>query len=88
MTKPHTWSPERIRALGVTTDLTTAGSILGIGRTNAYRLAQDDGFPVPVLRIGSRYIVPVAHLLNALGIEESAPSAHSPNDGIPHIRRA
>jgi hypothetical protein len=88
MTIQRTWSPERIRALGVTTDLATAGSILGIGRTNAYRLAQDDDFPVPVMRIGTRYIVPVAHLLKALGIEESAPITRSPDDGIPRIRQA
>jgi hypothetical protein len=64
------WSVQRIRALGVTTDVVTAGAVLGIGRTTAYRLAQSAAFPVPVLKVGSRYLVAVAHLLKAVGVED------------------
>jgi hypothetical protein len=70
VTAGRRWSPEQIRALGVTTDIVTAGAVLGIGRTTAYRLAQSGQFPVPVLKIGDRYLVPVAHLLRAIGIED------------------
>ncbi len=63
------WSVEQIRALGVTTDIVTAGAVLGIGRTSAYRLARTGAFPVPVLKVGNRYVVAVAHLLKAIGIE-------------------
>lgn len=69
MTSRKPWSAEQIRALGVTTDIVTAGSVLGVGRTTAYHLAQSGGFPVPVLKIGNRYIVAVAHLLQAVGVE-------------------
>ncbi len=63
------WSVEQIRALGVTTDIVTAGAVLGIGRTSVYRLARTGAFPVPVLKVGNRYVVAVAHLLKAIGIE-------------------
>lgn len=62
------WTEARIRALGAVTDLPTAGRIFGLGRSLAYALAKDDRFPAPVLRIGSRYRVPVAGILTALGL--------------------
>jgi hypothetical protein len=49
------WSIESVRALGITTDIETAASILGIGRTKAYALAKSQEFPVDVLRVGRRY---------------------------------
>ncbi|MED7930392.1 helix-turn-helix domain-containing protein [Nonomuraea sp. LP-02] len=42
--------------------LLTAGRLLGIGRTKAYRLAKAGEFPCRVLRIGGRYAVPVRGL--------------------------
>lgn len=66
------WTTDEIRELGTTTDVETAGAILGVGRTLAYRLAQKDEFPVPLLRPGNRLVVPVAGLLRALGIELAA----------------
>jgi hypothetical protein len=60
------WTVERIRALGVTTTLTTAASVLGISRSQAYRLAAADAFPAPLIRAGTRIIVPVAGLLRLL----------------------
>jgi hypothetical protein len=68
MTAP-VWTVERVRALGVTTDLVTAGAVLGMGRSTAYKLARTNQFPVPVLKVGARYLVAVAHLLAALGVE-------------------
>ncbi|WP_211228442.1 helix-turn-helix domain-containing protein [Glycomyces tenuis] len=64
------WTVERVKALGVMTNVETAAQILGIGRTVAYRLAKDGEFPVQVLRIGHSYRVPVLRLLELLGAEE------------------
>ncbi|MGX7670393.1 helix-turn-helix domain-containing protein [Plantactinospora sp. DSM 117369] len=61
------WTVSDVRALGTVTDVVTAASILGIGRTKAYELAQEGHFPVPILRIGRRYIVPVAAITELLG---------------------
>jgi hypothetical protein len=61
------WTPEQVRALGMTTDLTTAAAIIGIGRTLAYDLARTGDFPVRILRLGGRVVVPVADLLAFLG---------------------
>lgn len=69
----HVWLLDDIDALGATADLVTAASILGIGRTAAYALAKAEQFPVPVLRAGRRYVVPIAPLRALLGIE-TAPS--------------
>ncbi|MEU1396167.1 hypothetical protein ABZ403_08895 [Micromonospora zamorensis] len=66
------WTIERIHALGVTTTLATTASVLGISRSQAYRLAATDQFPVPLIRAGSRIIVPVAALLHLLQPEPDA----------------
>jgi hypothetical protein len=69
VTRRQPWSVEQIRALGAITDIVTAGAVLGIGRTTAYRLVRSGQFPVPVLKVGNRYLVAVAHLLKAVGVE-------------------
>jgi hypothetical protein len=61
------WTIDAIRALGATTNVQTAGAILGIGRTKAYELAREGNFPVPVLRIGRRILVPTPMILMLLG---------------------
>jgi hypothetical protein len=48
------WTLDRVRALGLTTTLTTAAAILGISRSQAYRLAATGTFPVPLIRAGIR----------------------------------
>ncbi|HZR54812.1 MAG TPA: helix-turn-helix domain-containing protein [Streptosporangiaceae bacterium] len=53
-------------------DLLTAATALGIGRTRAYELARAGAFPVTLIRIGSKYRVPVAALLSLLGISENS----------------
>jgi hypothetical protein len=45
----------------------TAAAIVGIRRTKAYELARAGEFPVTVLRIGRRYVVPVPAILTLLG---------------------
>lgn len=37
-------------------------TVAGIGRTTAYSLASRNALPVPVYRIGSRYVIPRAHV--------------------------
>jgi hypothetical protein len=63
------WTVEAVRRLGLTTDIETAGSILGIGRTKAYELARAGNFPVKVLRNGRKYLVAVPAILRALDVD-------------------
>ena len=72
-----TWTIDAVRALGTTTDVQTAGAILGIGRTKAYELAKVGTFPVAILRVGRRYLVPVLPLLDALGANGHSAEAQS-----------
>lgn len=44
-----------------------ASSILGIGRSSAYAMLRAGTFPVRVLRVGKKYRVSRADLLNFLG---------------------
>lgn len=57
-----------VSALPAVTDLVTAGRALGLGRTKAYQLASAGQFPCPVIRAGKTYLVPVAGLLDLLGL--------------------
>lgn len=66
------WTPDQVRSLGVTTDVPTAGSVLGMSRHTSYELARRGAFPVPVLRLGRKIVVPVAGLVTALGLAETA----------------
>jgi hypothetical protein len=61
----------------MTTDIETAGAILGIGRTKAYELAKVGEFPVTVLRIGRRYIVPIPALMTLLEVSSNSPRPDS-----------
>lgn len=57
-----------------TVPLPLAGRCLGIGSTRAYELARAGQFPCRVLKCGAEWIVPVAGILEALGLERSAPA--------------
>jgi len=70
MTTRSRWTEDDLRQLGLHTDVATAASILGIGRSTAYELIRRDEFPVPVLRLGHRLRVPVAPLLALLSLPE------------------
>jgi excisionase family DNA binding protein len=57
-------------------DIETAARILGCGRTLAYDLVKRGEFPCRVLRLGKRYLVPTAALLETLGLRpQEAPHA-------------
>lgn len=75
----HAWTAEQVRALGATTNLPTAASVLGISRSQAYHLVATDAFPLPVIRAGSRIIVPVAGLLRLLLLDNGASPSRSPS---------
>jgi hypothetical protein len=66
---PQVWTIEAIRGLAATVDVETAGAILGIGRSKSYELAKANEFPVRILRIGRRYLVPTPAILGLLGID-------------------
>lgn len=66
------WTPEALAMLGVRTDAETAGSIFGLSRTQSYEAIRAGRFPVPVVRIGRRIVVPVAPILRALGLDGDA----------------
>ena len=60
------WTVEAVRRLGTTIDVATAASILGFGRTKAYELAKAGEFPVKIVRVGRRYVVPIPAILRLL----------------------
>jgi hypothetical protein len=68
-----TWTPEAVIALGVRTDVPTAGAILaGLNRDESYRAVKRGAFPVPVLKVGRRLVVPVQPILQLLGLDMAA----------------
>jgi len=56
------------------TDLATAAGIFGLSSSTAYALAAHGRFPVPVLRFGNRYRIPVAAILTALHLPATDPT--------------
>jgi excisionase family DNA binding protein len=58
---------ERVNTLPPVLDLVQAAALLGLGRTTAYRLVQDNEWPTPVLRLGRLIKIPTQPLLDLLG---------------------
>jgi excisionase family DNA binding protein len=70
------WSPERISALGPTTDVPTAASVLGIGSWTVYDLIRRGAWDsTRVLRLGRRIRIPTQDLIRLL--------YSAPVDGVP-----
>src|SRR2546429_691469 len=59
------WTGALFRPRVPTPALPPAALICGIGRPQAYELAKNDAFPVPVIGVGARYRVAVAGILAA-----------------------
>jgi hypothetical protein len=75
MTSARVWTAAEVAALGVRTTVPIAGEILlGLGPSDSYRAAASGKFPVPVLVVGRRKVVPVAHIVRLLGLDEADPS--------------
>ncbi len=64
----RSWTADEVRALGVRTDVETAGSILGLSRTQAYEAVKRGD--LETFTVGRRIVVPVAPLLRRLGISD------------------
>ncbi len=75
-----TWTEETVRALGVRTDVPTAGSIFGLSPAQSYKRVKAGTFPVPVIRSGSRLMVPVAPIRRLLEIDAAGPAVTGPAD--------
>jgi hypothetical protein len=80
------WTEESIRALGAVTDLPTAAQILGLGRALAYNLARSGTFPVPVIRAGKLYRVPVAPILATLRLTSGNDLTPAADQSVDHHR--
>ncbi|MCU1624236.1 MAG: hypothetical protein JWL79_3081 [Frankiales bacterium] len=63
------WTEADVRALGLTTDITTASSVLGMSRGTGYRLVREGRFPVRTIPNDRHSRVPVLDLLRVLGLE-------------------
>lgn len=59
-------SLDEIRSWGATTDVPTAGTAFGFGRSRSYELAKAGEFPVRTIKIGSTYRVVVSELIAVL----------------------
>lgn len=80
--KPRTLKPKRTATellndkTLVTVSVSQASLILGIGRTTAHNAYKRTGYltdGVPVLRVGKRVVISLAHLRSALGLIELEP---------------
>jgi hypothetical protein len=68
--KPRVWTRAAVEALGVRTDVPSAGAIVaGLGRDESYRAVKRGTFPVPVIRVGRRMVVPVQPIPDLLGLQ-------------------
>jgi hypothetical protein len=66
----HTvWTLDEVRSLGLTMDVATAAQILGVSRSTGYALAKIGRFPIKVVRVGHRYVVPTAAMIRLLEAE-------------------
>jgi len=73
------WTAAEVAALGVRTDVPTAGSIIaGLGRDESYRAVKRGTFPVPVIKVGRHLVVPMQPILTLLQIDAPETSAAGP----------
>ncbi|MFI7168171.1 helix-turn-helix transcriptional regulator [Rhodococcoides fascians] len=67
-------TPEEVLALGASTDIPVACKAMGISPSSGYALVKKGQFPIRVIKVGSRYVVPTVGLLDLLGIQRDAGS--------------
>lgn len=72
MRTPETWPNP---ADEPTIDVQRASRLLGIGRNLGYELAGRGDFPVPVIRVGTKFRVPTAALIRLLEGADPQPAA-------------
>jgi excisionase family DNA binding protein len=56
--------------------LMEAAELLRLGRASAYALAREGKFPVPVYKVGGRYLVPYLPLASFLGFPSEEALKH------------
>lgn len=66
------WTREAVEALGPTTNVRTAASILGVGERLAYESIRRSEWPTRVLRLGTRILIPTHDLLALLYAPENS----------------
>lgn len=68
------WTADEVLRLGVRTSVPVVGEIIaGLCKDESYRMVARGEFPVPVVRVGkNRLVVPVAPILELLGIKPDA----------------
>lgn len=57
-----------------TTTIRVACDLLGISLSTGYAAARAGTFPVQVIKVGGRYVVPTRPLLELLGMTDDEPS--------------
>lgn len=83
------WTPEEVKTLGVRTSVPIAGEIIaGLCKDEAYRSVKRGDFPVPVISCGRRLVVPVAPILELLGIKPEANADGPAQPGAAHTTDA
>lgn len=85
MTDPlqRVWTAAEIFALGVKTNVPTAGEVLvGWGPSESYKAVARGEFPVPVIKVGRRMIVPVAAIVQLLGLASETDEADSATNPV------
>ena len=70
--RPHGAPADPLANLPPVIDLLEAASLLGLGRTTAYKLVRVGTWPTPVIRIGRLIKVPTAPLRELLAPASSA----------------
>lgn len=69
----HHWTLDEVHALGVTTDLVTACSVIyKVGKSQAYARFRAGTLDFPAFRSGHMVVVPVAPLLRLLNGEKAS----------------
>lgn len=71
-------SRDEILALPAVIDVETAARALGLGRTTAHALVRAGAFPVRVLRVGHKYRIPTAALLELLEVRHDSTTDDAP----------
>ncbi|KXP08787.1 hypothetical protein [Tsukamurella pseudospumae] len=75
MSLPSPADAERQVVTRTAVNLGVAAVLLGVSQATASRTVADGTFPVPVVRMGTRVIVPTAPLRDLLHLRASHPAA-------------
>lgn len=80
-----TWTRQAIEALGPTTNVKTAASILGVGSRLAYESIQRSEWPTRVLRLGTRILIPTHDLIELLYASTNSEAGPATGPAAAHV---